>query len=117
MLAKVNELNKNVVILLSVGIIAITSIIITLITTSDSSKGNPDSLRDFQQYFIAEYGVKPIINVEVNNVSEDQAKEITQELSNKLKLGGIIPVDLEDQKWYSTQRESDISVSAKYNDK
>ncbi|QIZ07579.1 hypothetical protein HFZ78_13250 [Priestia megaterium] len=48
MLAKVNELNKNVVILLSVLIIAITSIIVTLIATSESGKGSADSLRDFQ---------------------------------------------------------------------
>lgn len=113
MLAKVNELNKNVVILLSVLIIAITSIIVTLIATSESGKGSADSLRDFQEYFISEYGVKPSIGISVYDASESQAQTITESLSKKLNLGDAELEDYEGQEWFSTEsKDGDISVSA-----
>jgi hypothetical protein len=116
MLAKVNELNKNVVILLSVGIIAITSVVITLIATSGGSgKGSADSLRDFQESFISEYGVKPSIDITVHRVSESQAETITESISSKLKLQDAESVENEGTTWYSTEsKDGDISVSAFY---
>ncbi|MBT2698661.1 hypothetical protein J7E79_14735 [Bacillus sp. ISL-40] len=114
MLAKVNELNKNVVILLSVGIIAITSIIITLIATSEGSgKGSADSLGDFQDYFVSEYGVQPNITVDVHGISEAQAETITKGLSKKLNLGGAQLSEYENTEWYEADSEDgDISVNA-----
>jgi hypothetical protein len=48
MLTKVNELSKNAIILLSVGIIAITSIVVTLIATGEGSrKGSAEPLVEF----------------------------------------------------------------------
>lgn len=116
MLAKVNELNKNVVVLLSVLIIAITSIVVTLIATSEgSSKGSANSLRDFQQYFIAEYGVKPQITIKASNVSESTAKTITNKLSKQLDLGKLIPVDYDGKHWYSANNDDEtIYVDAFY---
>lgn len=116
MLAKVNELNKNVVILLSVGIIAITSIIITLIATSEgSSKGAADSLVSFQKYIEDEYGVKPEITVQINDVSESKAKTFTENLRKKLGTGEILPVDFESKTWYSTQsKDEKLMINAFY---
>lgn len=116
MLAKVNELNKNVVMLLCVGIIAITSIVITLIATSDGSgKGSAKSLEDFQEYFISEYGVKPTISISVFDASEAQAETITESLSKKLNLGDAELKESEGTTWYRTEdEEGDISISAFY---
>jgi hypothetical protein len=116
MLAKVNELNKNVVILLCVGIIAITSIVVTLIATSEGSgKGSADSLEDFQEYFISEYGVKPTISITVHGASEAQAESITESLSKKLNLDDAEMEESGGATWYSTENsEREISISAFY---
>jgi hypothetical protein len=116
MLAKVNELNKNVVMLLCVGIIAITSIVVTLIATSEGSgKGSADLLEDFQEYFISEYGVKPSIDITVHDASEAQEETITESLSKKLNLGEVEMEENEGTTWYSKEdEEGDISISAFY---
>jgi hypothetical protein len=116
MLTKANELSKNVIILLSVGIIAVTSIIVTLIATSEGSgKGSAKSLEDFQEYFISEYGVKPNISILVHDTSKAQAETITESLSKKLNLDDAEMKEIEGATWYSTEdSEKEISISAFY---
>jgi len=89
MLAKVNELNRNVIILLSVGIIAIASVVITLIATSASTKSSAESLEEFQANFISEYGVKPHVTLSFTAESEENAKNIAGDFSKVLKLGKV----------------------------
>jgi hypothetical protein len=89
MLAKVNELNKNVIILLSMGIIAITAVIVTLIATSASTKSSAESLEEFQANFISEYGVKPYVTLSFTAESGENAKKIAGDFSNVLKLGKV----------------------------
>ncbi|MEO2074861.1 MAG: hypothetical protein ABGX20_05640 [Bacillus sp. (in: firmicutes)] len=115
MLAKINELNKNVVILLSVGIIAVTSIIITLIATSEGAGSGAKSLAEFQDFFVKEYGVKPNIQIDLIGVSENQAETITDSLAKKLNLGDAKIKEYNGTEWYSTEsKDGDISVSAFY---
>jgi len=96
MIAKVNEMNKNAAILLSVLIIAISTIIITLITTNGSEKGSAGALRDFQKAFISEYGVKPHVTLMVTAESEEEAKNIAGDFSKVLGLGKVENAGIKD---------------------
>ena len=116
MLAKVNELNRNIVILLSVLIIAITSIIVTLIATWEGS-GNvsPKSLSEFQEFVVKEYGVKPEIQITFRSVSPEQAHSITESLAKKLNLENAGLKEYDGTEWFGTRsEEGDIAVDAFY---
>jgi F0F1-type ATP synthase alpha subunit len=117
MLAKVSELNKNAVILLSVAMIAITSIVITLLIISGTSGGktNIDSITDFQKAFIKEYGVTPDIDISIYRVSEAQAETITKQLAGELNLKEVILEEYEGTEWYETEdEEGSIRISAHF---
>ncbi|OIK11035.1 hypothetical protein BIV60_18980 [Bacillus sp. MUM 116] len=116
MLAKVNELNRNVVILLSVLIIAITSVIVTLIATRQGSgNGSSKSLSEFQEFVVKEYGVRPDIQITFRQVPPVQARNITESLAKKLNLEGAGLKEYDGIEWYGTRSEKgDIAVDAFY---
>lgn len=117
MLEKVNELNKNVIILLSVGIIAVTSIVITLLVTGGGSSGNSsaDSLEDFQEAFVKEYGVTPHIDITLHEVSKAQAETVTKTMSKKLNLKDAELVEFEGSEWYETENDDgSLSINAHF---
>ncbi|WP_427036657.1 hypothetical protein [Cytobacillus pseudoceanisediminis] len=117
MLAKVNELNKNVIILLSVAIIAVTSIVITLLVTSGGDSGNSsaDSLEDFQEAFVKEYGVTPDISITLYELSKAQAETITKSMSKELDFGDAVREEYDGMEWYQTEdEERSISVNAQF---
>lgn len=116
MLAKINELNKNAVILISLGIIAVTSIVLTLILTGEQSgKGNADSIVEFQKYVEAEYGVKPEVSINMEVGSESKAKMVTEELTKQLGLEEPRELDIDNKKWISSfSRDESILVGAQY---
>lgn len=95
MLAKVNEMNKNALILFSVIILAVSSIIIALIVTS-ASKGSTDALKDFQKAFVSEYGVKPNVSLGVTAASEKDAKRIAEDFSKALELSKVEDAGIKD---------------------
>jgi hypothetical protein len=115
MLAKVNELNKNAVILMCVGIIAVTSIVLTLIITGIDGKGSAVSVVEFQEFIEDEYGVKPRIHVELSDISEAKSKTIIDSLEEDLKLGEILATEFEGQKLFNTKSQDEtIMVNARY---
>jgi hypothetical protein len=115
MLAKVNELNKNAIILLCVGIIAVTSIVLTLIITGIGGKGSAESIVEFQRFIEAEYGVKPKIHVELSDISESKSKTIIDGLEKDLNLGDILATEFEGQKLFNTKsQDATIMVNARY---
>ncbi|MBT2653921.1 hypothetical protein J7E81_01500 [Bacillus sp. ISL-18] len=71
-------------------------------------------MRQYQEYFVAEYGVKPKITVTVKDVTEDKAKEITKDLSKVYDLGGTMQLDTGSDLLYTTRKDGDISVFASY---
>jgi hypothetical protein len=96
MLAKINELNRNVVILLSVGIIAVTAIVITLITVPESgNKADLSSdIETFQNNFESEYGVKPQVSILAQpQVSEEKTEALAEEISDSLGLSDVTEDD------------------------
>ncbi|MBV7509207.1 hypothetical protein KW850_28955 [Bacillus sp. sid0103] len=122
MLAKVNELNKNVVILLSVLIIAITSVVITLIATAEPG-GDADpltDLSDFQTSFTKEYGVKPSVQLIVQpDTTEAQAEILTKKISNSLELGNVKEDDTLSG-WFNAKNDDEgisLTVISKYDKK
>jgi hypothetical protein len=118
MLAKINELNRNVVVLLSVCIIAITAVIVTLIATVEPSK-KADPLADiqqFQKHFEAEYGTKPTVHVMITpDASESKAKDLAEDISSNMKLGDVSEDDTLSG-WYNAENKKDgitLTVVAK----
>jgi hypothetical protein len=114
MLAKVNELNRNVVILLSVCIIAITAIAVTLIATTEH-EGKSDPLADiqtFQRNFATKYGAKPTINVVVlPDTSKSKTEALAEDISKDLNLGDVSEDDNLDG-WYNAEsKNKDITLS------
>jgi hypothetical protein len=114
MLAKVNELNRNVVILLSVCIIAITAIVVTLIATTEH-EGKSDPLADiqqFQRHFASKYGAKPSINVVVlPDTSKSKTEALAEDISKDLNLGDVSEDDNLDG-WYNAEsKNKDITLS------
>ncbi|MEH6992605.1 hypothetical protein V7075_07805 [Neobacillus drentensis] len=116
MLAKINELNKNAVILISVGIIAVTSIVLTLILTGEQSgKGNADSIVEFQKYVEEEYGVKPNVSINIEVGSESKAKMVSDGLTKQLGLEEPMELDIANEKWLSSfSGDESIRVGAYY---
>jgi Tfp pilus assembly protein PilV len=110
MLAKVNELNKNAVILLSVGVLAITAVIVTLIATSASTKSSAESLEEFHANFISEYGVKPYVTMAFTTETEENAKKIAGDFSKALKLWEVEKghtKDLKGNQFYITRNKDE----------
>jgi hypothetical protein len=116
MLTKVNELNRNAIVLLSVLILAVTSLAIAFMVIGQSSdKSSAQYLEDFQKAFISEYGVNPTVNVSVYGVNEAQAKTITETMSSKLGLTDAIAEESDGSTWYTTEdKKKDINVTAFY---
>lgn len=117
MLAKVNELNKNVIILLSVLIIAVTSIVITLLITGggNSNKSSAKSLEEFQEAFVKEYGVTPDISINLYELSKSQAETITKSMSKELNFGDVVREEYEGTEWYQAEdEERSISINAHF---
>lgn len=116
MIEKVNGLHRNVVILLSILILAVTAILITVILSGGGSgKPSAESLEEFHEYFVKEYGVQPAISISTHGVSENQAETITKSLAKELKLNDPTYEEYEDSKWYTSKAEDgSISVSAFY---
>jgi hypothetical protein len=115
MLTKISELNRNVIVLLSVAMIAVTSIVITLLIISGGSSGKTSAvaIKELQDVFVSEYGVKPSIDITVYEASEAQAKTITDTMSGKLKLNNAEMSEEDGTTWYSTnddKGEIDITV-------
>jgi hypothetical protein len=116
MLAKINELNKNAIILLSVCIIAVTSIVLTLILTGEQSgKGNADSILEFQKYVEEEYGVKPEVSINIEVGSESKAKMVIDGLKKQMDLEEPRELDIDNKKWLSSfSRDESILVGTTY---
>jgi len=122
MLAKINELNRNAITLLSVGIIALTAVIVTLIATIEPI-GNTDPLADlekFQKHFADEYGVKPSVSLVIQpDATEAQAEVLTKEISNSLELGNVQEDDTLSGWFNAKDEEKDIAITvvSKYDKK
>jgi hypothetical protein len=119
MLAKINELNRNVVILLSVAIIAITAVIVTLLAVYEPKVSSADPLADiqqFQKHFAAEYGTKPTVHVMITpDASESKAKDLAEDISSNMKLGDVSEDDTLSG-WYNAENKKDgiaLTVIAK----
>jgi hypothetical protein len=110
MLAKINELNRNVVLLLSVGIIAITAVIVTLLAVYEPKVGSADPLSDiqqFQKHFEKEYGTKPTIHVMITpDASESKSKDLAEDISSDMKLGDVSEDDTLSG-WYNAENKKD----------
>ncbi|MFB3160429.1 hypothetical protein ABLO26_03540 [Neobacillus sp. 179-J 1A1 HS] len=116
MLAKINELNKNAVILISLVILAVTSIVLTVILTGEKSgNGSADSIVEFQKYVEEEYGVKPEVSINIEVGSESKAKMVSDGLTKKLGLEEPMELDIANEKWISSfSGDESIRVGAYY---
>jgi hypothetical protein len=114
MTEKGNGLNKTI--LYSVGIFAVTAIVITVLLTSGGGKSiSQNPVKDLRAYFVENYGVEPDITISVHSVSENQAETITKEVAKDFGLGDSEFVESKGYKWYSTESDDgNVRVSAFY---
>jgi ABC-type metal ion transport system substrate-binding protein len=114
MTEKGSGLNKTI--LYSVGMLAITAIVITVLLTSGGGKsGSGDPAKDLQAYFVENYGVEPVISIMLHGVSKNQAETITKQASKDFGLNDAEFVEYKGSTWYeATSEDGSVDVNAFY---
>lgn len=113
MLERVNNLSRNVVLLLSIFILAVTSIVVTLLVVdNDGGKSSTsDLVTELQDTFEDEYGIRPTLSISVYDATTKQAEEVSKQLAKDFDMGDPEFSEYEGTAWYNLNNRDDLEIS------